>query len=110
FYVYNSTLTTRHTLAPTLLAYPTLFRSHFSQSIEPAPERLPYPVREHLVRRGEESPEHREEGDGQSEAGGVRCRGPKHRQRQRSDRKSTRLNSSHGSISYAVFCLKKKNT
>src|SRR5271169_6998160 len=26
------------------------------------------------------------------------------------DRKSTRLNSSHGSISYAVFCLKKKNT
>src|SRR5207245_10371416 len=26
-----------------------------------------------------------------------------------SDRKSTRLNSSHGSISYAVFCLKKKN-
>src|SRR3989337_2476645 len=26
------------------------------------------------------------------------------------DRKSTRLNSSHGSISYAVFCLKKKHT
>src|SRR5699024_11526184 len=26
------------------------------------------------------------------------------------DRKSTRLNSSHVSISYAVFCLKKKNT
>src|SRR5207245_6792308 len=25
------------------------------------------------------------------------------------DRKSTRLNSSHGSISYAVFCLKKKS-
>src|SRR5438034_2399868 len=28
--------------------------------------------------------------------------------RQRSDRKSTRLNSSHTVISYAVFCLKKK--
>src|SRR5437868_8062907 len=28
--------------------------------------------------------------------------------RQREDRKSTRLNSSHVSISYAVFCLKKK--
>src|SRR2546429_973554 len=28
----------------------------------------------------------------------------------REDRKSTRLNSSHGYISYAVFCLKKKNT
>src|SRR5207249_10702926 len=27
-----------------------------------------------------------------------------------SDRKSTRLNSSHVSISYAVFCLKKKNS
>src|SRR5207245_8116664 len=26
---------------------------------------------------------------------------------ERSDRKSTRLNSSHGSISYAVFCLQK---
>src|SRR2546429_6482744 len=26
------------------------------------------------------------------------------------DRKSTRLNSSHGYISYAVFCLKKKTT
>src|SRR3989304_5245620 len=28
----------------------------------------------------------------------------------RLDRKSTRLNSSHGYISYAVFCLKKTNT
>src|SRR2546430_3018560 len=28
----------------------------------------------------------------------------------RADRKSTRLNSSHSQISYAVFCLKKKNT
>src|SRR5438309_8513146 len=28
---------------------------------------------------------------------------------QAGDRKSTRLNSSHSSISYAVFCLKKKN-
>src|SRR5258708_21854126 len=29
---------------------------------------------------------------------------------ERKDRKSTRLNSSHQIISYAVFCLKKKNT
>src|SRR3712207_7101560 len=28
---------------------------------------------------------------------------------EREDRKSTRLNSSHANISYAVFCLKKKN-
>src|SRR2546430_3941668 len=34
------------------------------------------------------------------------CRG----QNSRRDRKSTRLNSSHSQISYAVFCLKKKNT
>src|SRR5207249_5714147 len=32
------------------------------------------------------------------------------RSRTSSDRKSTRLNSSHVSISYAVFCLKKKRT
>src|SRR3712207_8185828 len=32
------------------------------------------------------------------------------RQRPGSDRKSTRLNSSHANISYAVFCLKKKKT
>src|SRR2546422_4077466 len=42
-----------------------------------------------------------------------RPRGPAHRVRRREergarDRKSTRLNSSHGYISYAVFCLKKK--
>src|SRR4051812_49440904 len=33
---------------------------------------------------------------------------PSSRRRARRDRKSTRLNSSHMSISYAVFCLKKK--
>src|SRR2546422_4498288 len=39
-----------------------------------------------------------------SEAGG----GPEKRKGHMRDRKSTRLNSSHGYISYAVFCLKKK--
>src|SRR3989440_6735693 len=34
-----------------------------------------------------------------------RCKGPSSFER---DRKSTRLNSSHDQISYAVFCLKKK--
>src|SRR2546429_3561007 len=47
----------------------------------------------------------------------LRVDGPGERQRRRDgnvgpgenqDRKSTRLNSSHGYISYAVFCLKKK--
>src|SRR2546430_12293119 len=36
----------------------------------------------------------------------VRARFP----RSARDRKSTRLNSSHSQISYAVFCLKKKNS
>src|SRR3712207_6891394 len=35
---------------------------------------------------------------------------PCRRQRVMRDRKSTRLNSSHANISYAVFCLKKKTT
>src|SRR3712207_7730718 len=37
----------------------------------------------------------------------VRVRGPSHHG-VTGDRKSTRLNSSHANISYAVFCLKKK--
>src|SRR2546429_4014261 len=40
--------------------------------------------------------------------GGRRARGASAGNRARKDRKSTRLNSSHGYISYAVFCLKKK--
>src|SRR5947209_14928217 len=39
---------------------------------------------------------------------GVQIRDPS-RHVGREDRKSTRLNSSHANISYAVFCLKKKN-
>src|SRR3712207_8563807 len=35
---------------------------------------------------------------------------PGHTPRFAEDRKSTRLNSSHANISYAVFCLKKKKT
>src|SRR2546430_10110473 len=48
-------------------------------------------------------------GQGQDQVGGG---GAHVRQRlaDRGDRKSTRLNSSHSQISYAVFCLKKKKT
>src|SRR5207245_4775858 len=49
-----------------------------------------------LLLRPEQEDRHRPE---------RRVRGDGDRDR---DRKSTRLNSSHGSISYAVFCLKKK--
>src|SRR5205085_12666409 len=38
----------------------------------------------------------------------ARGRPPGHGREHRRDRKSTRLNSSHSQISYAVFCLKKK--
>src|SRR5690242_20939028 len=41
-------------------------------------------------------------------AGDAGVRGGCQHHRQNRDRKSTRLNSSHMSISYAVFCLKKK--
>src|SRR2546422_7062753 len=65
----------------TLFPYTTLFRS-----------RPPHEGRDqHPAGRG----------SGQVEAGDV-LPGPAR------DRKSTRLNSSHGYISYAVFCLKKK--
>src|SRR5256885_10006397 len=69
----------------TLFPYTTLFRS------------LP-------VRRGDRP--HRAIPVSRRDAHGGRAdrRGP------RPDRKSTRLNSSHLVISYAVFCLKKKNS
>src|SRR3712207_8363903 len=51
--------------------------------------------------------------DGWWRSSGCRWRGggerPSNGSRPRGDRKSTRLNSSHANISYAVFCLKKKN-
>src|SRR3712207_9080219 len=73
----------------TLFPYTTLFRSH-RVAVPVAPRRggdvlppLPEPVRTR----------------------GLPRRRPRHRAEP--DRKSTRLNSSHANISYAVFCLKK---
>src|SRR2546422_4747758 len=54
-----------------------------------------YRLRERVVERVEEH----EGGDDPSRLGGIEPGG---------DRKSTRLNSSHGYISYSVFCLEKK--
>src|SRR5207245_3511269 len=62
----------------------------------------------------EEPPRRQAGGPGGGPAGRVPAAAPRHHHRQGAvaaagrDRKSTRLNSSHGSISYAVFCLKKK--
>src|SRR3712207_15580 len=43
-----------------------------------------------------------------SRSASATCRRPPTSRRRSRDRKSTRLNSSHANISYAVFCLKKK--
>src|SRR5256885_5938044 len=72
----------------TLFPYTTLFRSH--------PEGQAAHHRGHL--HGASRHRHRQ----------VRCRGRRAAPRAARDRKSTRLNSSHLVISYAVFCLKKK--
>src|SRR3712207_7256862 len=71
----------------TLFPYTTLFRSREAQVVagqDPEPDRPD--VEHHRRRRARHEPV------------GLQ------------DRKSTRLNSSHANISYAVFCLKKKKT
>src|SRR2546430_6078315 len=72
----------------TLFPYTTLFRS------TPAKR---HGVMTAATHRGGSSPGRLAGGDGAGVGGARR------------DRKSTRLNSSHSQISYAVFCLKKKN-
>src|SRR5437667_12901807 len=51
----------------------------------------------------------RPDGAGRSSPSGTFGRGSRRARCPSSDRKSTRLNSSHITNSYAVFCLKKKN-
>src|SRR5207249_10506406 len=79
----------------TLFPYTTLFRS---QTRGLAPRRFLLPL---TIRR---FPQKRIPFRWGSGVLGLRSRKPGRLQ----DRKSTRLNSSHVSISYAVFCLKKK--
>src|SRR5699024_11526054 len=91
------------TLQPTLLPSTTLIRSPPPRRCGRCPRRRPRwsPGRTSSRAR---TPRGRERGRGGTSRG---SRGD-HRGRRR-DRKSTRLNSSHVSISYAVFCLKKNN-
>src|SRR3712207_7878225 len=86
----------------TLFPYTTLFRSRgggharsckIQAGTRGGVEREELVQHPELRERGQHS-EHREH--------------PEHRERGLEDRKSTRLNSSHANISYAVFCLKKK--
>src|SRR3712207_7400127 len=70
----------------TLFPYTTLFRSHLAQTFQP---------------EGAAPAEH------EAVAQKLVC-ALRHLDHAAGDRKSTRLNSSHANISYAVFCLKKK--
>src|SRR3712207_7025395 len=89
----------------TLFPYTTLFRSHHHVpgGAEPPQQVVPQPPR--TPGQGGE-PERGVHGPRPAPAGQDEEAGDEGRQ----DRKSTRLNSSHANISYAVFCLKKKNT
>src|SRR3712207_7240969 len=92
----------------TLFPYTTLFRSALGLERQRRQHR---PVDEVVPR--EAGPRRRDlpqEGDlGRVDLVGARLPGVVVLGRVR-DRKSTRLNSSHANISYAVFCLKKKKT
>src|SRR3712207_9271746 len=83
----------------TLFPYTTLFRSHVLGQRHVHGQRLLLV----LVVDQAEHAAHLEEVD--RPAGGGQLGGE--RRPLRADRKSTRLNSSHANISYAVFCLKK---
>src|SRR5690348_17886591 len=89
---------------PTLFPYTTLFRSHGQAAPRAAQqlERVTVRVLDHGVAVGHGNAAHVELGRAQREQQGERVVDAG------VDRKSTRLNSSHPSISYAVFCLKKK--
>src|SRR5437879_9964047 len=79
----------------TLFPYTTLFRSNRQDAGGPLGS---CGAEDHEERREDEQ----HEGQLHHEAGDAPAPGD------RQDRKSTRLNSSHRCISYAVFCLKKK--
>src|SRR3712207_8590768 len=87
----------------TLFPYTTLFRSDVDagQRLADDRQRIDLLVEQGLVDA------RRQVGDRDARAGRERCLGIEVDEEQ--DRKSTRLNSSHANISYAVFCLKKKN-
>src|SRR3712207_8101582 len=74
----------------TLFPSTTLFRSGVAEPVHPQ-----------QVRRAGRG--RRAAGDDDHQVAGLAAAVGEHR-----DRKSTRLNSSHANISYAVFCLKKK--
>src|SRR5437763_4662171 len=83
---------------PALFPYTTLFRSSAQQALPGWDATVPG----RRFRR-------RKAGSSDRQASYARIDGPRRPGRQAGDRKSTRLNSSHRWISYAVFRLKQKN-
>src|SRR5436309_10794023 len=98
----------RHPLISTLFPYTTLFRSERRRELvhPPAGGR---PDRAHDVARARRR-RARVVDDLAAHLDRELLATLDQRKEARRDRKSTRLNSSHVKISYAVFCLKKKNT
>src|SRR2546430_8950247 len=88
----------------TLFPYTTLFRSLLPREERAESGRYDLP-RHSDHRRRAVLPCRRRPALQVPPSGAIRARNV----RPRRDRKSTRLNSSHSQISYAVFCLKKKN-
>src|SRR5207253_10884814 len=95
-------LLTRRPPRPPLFPYTTLFRSRSRPEVESSGRAAPCPIRF----RRPVSPDLRRRAARDPGLGRPAARLPP---RPVEDRKSTRLNSSHVAISYAVFCLKKKN-
>src|SRR5256885_10284188 len=99
---------TRQPPTSPLFPYTTLFRSRTPPD--------PHPGRPDPRKAGEEvdvlPPQRSADREDQERhlADALRRRDGGRSASRRSDRKSTRLNSSHLVISYAVFCLKKKKT
>src|SRR3712207_8473689 len=87
----------------TLFPYTTLFRSRQRSQHPPAGDAVHQEPADHTSHREQGKKARRDE----AELAVCQAKVPHDRNGREADRKSTRLNSSHANISYAVFCLKK---
>src|SRR5207245_11073845 len=93
---------------PTLFPYTTLFRSQEKIARRNRRDRPGAELREKSGAPHRATKQYEERRAQQENRAQKEQHDQGREMRSRRDRKSTRLNSSHGSISYAVFCLKKK--
>src|SRR5689334_23421094 len=90
----------------TLFPYTTLFRSGGDRAGDDRDDERRAGL--HRQEGGRVGADAHEAGRAHREQAGRQRQVDREREDRVEDRKSTRLNSSHSSISYAVFCLKKK--